>query len=107
MTSLGQILLTEYAFKYTFKCMKYITTTSLRTQSSKLVQALQQGSSVSLIHRSKVIGVIEPAKAEGKEFDVEGFKKATADLNLKPTTYEERDRIYRQRLEEKYGKRVS
>lgn len=109
MTSLAEILLTEYTLKCTFKCMEYITTTSLRTQSSKLVQALQRGSSVSLIHRSKVIGVIEPAKAERKPFDVEGFKKAVHDFNKgrRIIPRHEREKIYRKHLEEKYGKRVS
>jgi len=89
--------------------MEYITTTSLRTQSSQLVKALQQGSSVSLIHRSKVIGVIEPAKEERKKFNVEGFKKAIAEFNTgrKLIPRNMREKIYRKHLEEKYGKRIS
>lgn len=100
-------VLTKNTLKCTFKCMEYITTTSLRTQSSQLVKALQQGSTVTLIHRSKVIGVIDPAKPELKQFDAEGFKEALQGLKIGHTTYEEREKIYRKHIEEKYGKNLS
>lgn len=85
--------------------MDYITTTELRTKSSQLVKALKGGSSVKLIHRSKVIGVFEPQKEE-KPFDPIAFKKAIKNLHLPQTTYAEREKIYRKHLEEKYGKGI-
>ncbi len=87
--------------------MEYITTTQLRTKSSKLVKALQKGSSVFLMHRSKIIGTIQPNSYEGKPFNVEAFKKAIKDLNLPKTTYAQREKIYRSELMKKYGKGLS
>ncbi|MBI2086209.1 hypothetical protein HYT74_02620 [Candidatus Daviesbacteria bacterium] len=40
--------------------MQFITTTELRTKSKELVKTLQEGNSVYLIHRSKVIATIMP-----------------------------------------------
>ena len=45
--------------------MQTITTTQLRTKSSELIKSLEKGDSISLIHRSKIVGVIKP-KAEPK-----------------------------------------
>ena len=87
--------------------MDYITTTNLRTQTSKLVNALKQGNSISLIHRSKVVGIIKPAYPEGKPFNAEKLKKLIKKMNLPKTTYKERERNYRAHLEKKYGKGLS
>ena len=87
--------------------MDYITTTNLRTQSSKLVNELKKGNSVSLIHRSKIVGVIKPASPEGKPFDVEKLKKLAKRLNLPKTTYQEREKAYKAHLEKNYGKGLS
>lgn len=86
--------------------MQYITTTELRTKSSQLVATLKKGGSVSLIHRSKVIGKIQPEQ-EVKPFDAKKFKKLVDSLNLPKTTYAEREKIYRKHLMEKYGKGLS
>lgn len=86
--------------------MQYITTTDLRTKSSQLVNILKNGSSVSLIHRSKVIGKIEPAQ-EVKPFDAEKFKKLVNNLHLPKTTHAQREKIYRKHLMEKYGQGLS
>ena len=87
--------------------MQYISTTALRTKSTELVEALKNGDSVILIHRSEVVGVITPPKAEAKRFDPEAFQKAVDKLNLPKTTYKQREKIYRAHLEAKYGKPVS
>ncbi len=87
--------------------MQYITTTELRTQTSKLVKALERGESISLIHRSKVVGAIKPARLEGKPFDPEKFREIINSLKLPKTTYAQRDKIYRKHLMEKYGKGIS
>ena len=86
--------------------MDYISTTELRTKTSQLIQSLRRGDSVSLIHRSKVVGVIKPAY-EPKPFDPEAFEKLTHKLNLPKTTYKERERRYRAHLMKKYGKGIS
>lgn len=86
--------------------MNYISTTELRTKSSELIHSLQKGMEVSLIHRSKIVGVIKPAQ-KSKKFDVKAFKKAIKGLNLPKTTYAEREKLYRKHLMEKYGKGIS
>lgn len=83
-----------------------MTTTDLRTKSSELVKTLRSGGKVSLIHRSRVIGQIHPASEDLKVFNAKAFRKAVAKLNLRKTTYEERDRIYRAHLMKKYGKNL-
>ena len=88
--------------------MNYITTTDLRTQSSQVIDSLKRGKKVSLVHRSKVVGEIVPVKTETKLFDLRKFRKIIkthkAKENINP---ENRERIYRQHLKEKYGKSIS
>lgn len=89
--------------------MDYITTTDLRTKSSQLVSDLKKGSKISLIHRSRIIGVIKPEKEPRAltKSDIIHLKKLARDLNLPKTSYEEREKIYRKHLEDKYGKGLS
>lgn len=87
--------------------MNYITTTDLRTKSSELVEALKKGNSVTLIHRSKVVGEIKPVLKALKPFDVKELKRLAKSLNLPKTTYAQRERIYRNHLMKKYGKGLS
>lgn len=90
--------------------MEYITTTHLRTRSSQLVATLQKGGSVSLIHRSKVIGKIEPAQKSPiiTITDIKAFEKALAGIKPKKLIpKKDRDKVYRQHLMEKYGKNIS
>ena len=94
-------------FKCIFKCMNYITTTQLRTNSSDLVKALLYGESIDLIHRSKIIGEIRPKIDEPKVFDAKRFLKLAKELNLPKTTPQQRERIYRNYLEKRYGKGIS
>jgi len=89
--------------------MEYITTTDLRTKSSQLITTLKKGGKVSLIHRSKVVGIIEP-KREPKVFtkeSIQRLKKLAEQLNLPKTSYKQRERIYREHLTKKYGKGLS
>ena len=86
--------------------MDSITTTNLRTQSSQLVDTLKKGGVVSLIHRSKIIGVIK-SKKEPKvltKTDIKQLKELATKLDLPKTSYKERERIYRKHLVDKYGK---
>jgi antitoxin (DNA-binding transcriptional repressor) of toxin-antitoxin stability system len=87
--------------------MNYITTTDLRTKSSQLVSDLKKGSKVSLIHRSKVVGVIEPVQEPLKTFDLKKFRKFVRGASITPLSYQEREKRYRKHLEEKYGKGFS
>ena len=89
--------------------MNYISTTNLRIQSRKLIQALKRGESVSLIYRSKVVAEIRPKK-ESKPLtraDIKKLRQLAEALNLPKTTYKERERRYRKHLTEKYGKGLS
>ncbi|MBI2600985.1 hypothetical protein HYW42_03450 [Candidatus Daviesbacteria bacterium] len=86
--------------------MQYITTTELRTKSSKLVKTLKGGGTLRLIHRSKVIGQIMPIY-EPKPFDAKKFEKLVKNLKLPKTTYAQREKIYRAHLMKKYGKGLS
>lgn len=87
--------------------MNYITTTDLRTKSSQLVADLKKGTKVSLIHRSKVVGIIEPIVQSPKPFNAARFKRLVEKLNLPHTTPGQRERIYRAHLMKKYGKGIS
>ena len=83
-----------------------MTTTDLRTKSSDLVNSLKKGATISLIHRSRVIGEIRP-KTEAKPFtkeDIMKLRKIVADLNLPKTSYKKREEIYRKHMMDKYGK---
>lgn len=89
--------------------MNYITTTDLRTKSSELIEALKKGNSVSLIHRSKIVGEIKPKKQARPltQKDILQLKKLAKELNLPKLSYKERERRYRKHLMEKYGKGLS
>jgi antitoxin (DNA-binding transcriptional repressor) of toxin-antitoxin stability system len=87
--------------------MEYITTTELRTKSSELIESLRKGTIVSLIHRSKIVGVIKPQQETTKPFNAKEFAKFVKDLHLPKTTDEEREQNYRNHLMKKYGKNIS
>lgn len=89
--------------------MNYITTTDLRTKSSELVDALKKGFSVSLIHRSRVIGEIKPQKEARAltEEDINELKELAKELNLPKLTYRQREVRYRKHLMGKYGQGFS
>lgn len=89
--------------------MQYITTTDLRTKSSQLVKTLQSGGRLTLVHRSKVIGKIEPVQEEAKPItDIGAFEKFLNSIKPKKLVpIKDREKIYRKHLEEKYGKDLS
>ena len=90
--------------------MDYITTTDLRTKSSQLVTSLQNGTEISLIHRSKIVGVIKPIQKSTKPLtqeDIDSLKRLAKAQNAPRISYKERERIYRRHLMEKYGKGLS
>lgn len=51
--------------------MQTITTTELRTKTSKLVAALKAGKRVTLIHRSKIIGVFRPVVKDEEKIAIQ------------------------------------
>ena len=89
--------------------MNYITTTQLRTKSSTLVNSLKKGESVSLIHRSNIIGVIEPLKNPAVHTataeKLRAFLKAVTPKKVIPKS--KRESVYRKHLAEKYGQSLS
>lgn len=101
--------MTECTFKCKFVEMEYITTTNLRTQSTALVDTLKKGGVVSLIHRSKIVGVIKPKK-EPKvltKSDIAKLIELAEKLNLSKFSYKQREGRYRKHLVSKYGKDLS
>jgi len=90
--------------------MNYITTTDLRTKSVELVNSLRKGEPVTLIHRSKIVGVIKPVKEEPQPLtglDAKKLQQLATKLNLHKFSYKEREKRYRKHLMEKYGQDLS
>ncbi len=87
--------------------MQFITTTELRTKSTELIQQLQQGNVVPLIHRSKIVGMVVPAKqSRSKAVSAEVLRAFHKKFGLKTnTTVEEREKRYTEQIEKRYGKR--
>ena len=89
--------------------MEYITATHLRTKSSQLISYLQKGMSVSLIHRSKIVGIIKPnTTLTAGPINVEELRKFLNKAKPKKIIpRSQREKIYRQHMMEKYGKGLS
>ncbi len=87
--------------------MDYITTTQLRTESPRLIEALLAGESIELVHRSKIIGEVKPKRVEEKVFNAKKMLELARKMNLPKLSYEEREKRYRRHLEKKYGKNIS
>lgn len=88
---------------------RFITTTELREQSSKLIQSLINGKTVNLIYRSKIIAKINPLYFEEKIIE---DPKILENLfnSLKPKKIippKKRKQVYRKYLKQKYGKNLS
>jgi hypothetical protein len=86
--------------------MLYITMTELRTKTAELADNLLRGVPMSIIHRSKIIGYIQPAAKEPKVFRASQIVDAVKKLGLhgKPVLSE---REYEEHLREKYGQDLS
>ncbi len=89
--------------------MDYITTTDLRTKSSQLINSLEKGSSVPLVHRSQIVGIIKPQKKLTmlSQADITELKKLAKKASLPARTYDERQKLYQKHLQKKYGKNIS
>lgn len=88
--------------------MEYITTTQLRTQSSKLVEYLAKGQSISLVHRSRIVGEIKPKKQAKPltDKDIQDLRRLADKLNLPKMPYPEREKKYKKQLLVRYGKDI-
>lgn len=87
--------------------MQVITTTELRTKSKELVKVLQEGRSVDLIHRSRVIGEIKPKIYDPKPFDPDKFAKIVKKLNFQKLTTRQIEARYRVAMMKKHGQDLS
>jgi len=84
--------------------MEYIAITELRTKAKALAQALERGSEVKLIRRSKVIGRVIPDKNEIlKTIDAKRLEAKIQKLDLPRLTLKEIDRRYRAVMKKKHG----
>lgn len=84
-----------------------MTTTNLRTKTTQLVSALKKNNRISLIHRSKIVAIIQPVQTSGKPFDARLFAHYLKEVKLVPTSPKLRKIIYQARLNKKYGKNIS
>lgn len=87
--------------------MQVITTTELRTKSKELVKVLQEGHSVDLIHRSRVVGEIKPKIYDPKPFDPDKFAKIVKKLNFPRLTPRQIEVRYRAAMMKKHGQGLS
>jgi len=88
--------------------MNYITTTDLRTKTSTLVELLLAGKNINLVHRSKILGIINPKQESTIEtFRLHGLRNDLKGLDLEILSYKERGKRYREHLENKYVKGIS
>jgi hypothetical protein len=97
--------------QYTFNInlfMQFITSTELRTKSTELIDVLASGKKVSLLHRSRLVGVIEPVKSQpAKAFDASVVRKKLSKISKSKITAEEIERRYHNYLVQRYGKHLS
>ena len=86
--------------------MNTITATELRTKTKNLVEALLNGEEISVIHRSKVIGVFKPKKQGPVTFDAKKFTEIVEKMNSPKRTMAEIDKRYRAAMMRKHGKHL-
>lgn len=87
--------------------MQVITTTELRTKSKELVKTLQEGRSIELIHRSRVVGEIKPKIYDPKPFDPDKFAKIVKKLNFPKLSLRQIEVRYRAAMMKKHGQGLS
>ena len=87
--------------------MNVITATELRTKTKSLIESLLNGEEISVVHRSKVIGVFKPKKEKLKTFNSKKAMEIAAKLNYPTLTDKEIDKRYRAAMMKKHGKYLS
>lgn len=83
--------------------MSMITATQLRTKTKDLVEAMLNGEEVSVIHRSKIIGVFKPEKQGPVVFDSKRFTEIVERMNVPKLSQKEREKRYRSAMTAKNG----
>ena len=90
--------------------MNIITVTELRRNPTKLLETLDKGMSVTILYRSRVLGVAEPLPRPKKLLSKKDISELDELLDkIKPKKLlpkSIREKIYQERLEEKYGPRI-
>ena len=86
--------------------MEYMTTTNLRTKTTQLVSALKKNYRISLIHRSKIVAIIQPIQTSTKPFNAHLFAHYLKEIKLVPTSHQQRKITYQAHLNKKYGKNI-
>jgi len=85
--------------------MNFITTTDLRTKSSDLISSLKRGQSVSLIHRSGIVGKITPTNNSGeKVINVKRLVGKIRQLSFPKLSEEAVKKRYKAAMLKKHGK---
>ena len=87
--------------------MQVITATQLRTKSKELIKVLEEGHSVDLIHRSRVVAEIKPKIYDPKPFNADRFAKTVNSLNFPRLTIKQIEARYRKAMIRKHGKNIS
>jgi len=88
--------------------MNYITTTDLRTKSPALITALEKGESVTLVHRSKIVGRIIPdSNTKIRTVNAKKLSEKINKLRLPKLTLPEIEKRYRAAMMKKHGKGLS
>lgn len=95
--------MTMCTFEYTLRIVQTITFTQLRTEPRRLRQALENGHSVDLIHRSKIVAEIKPKIYEPKPFNIKRFARIVKSLNLPRLSRSQMEKNYRDHMMKKYG----
>lgn len=86
--------------------MNTITATELRTKTKDLMEALLNGEEISVIHRSKVIGVFKPKKQGPVVFDAKKFTEIVEKMNVPKLSQKEREKRYISAMIKKHGKGI-
>lgn len=90
--------------------MLYITTTQLRTKSSKLVHDLSLGQVIQLVHRSKIIGELKPKQKNSKilsQIDLKEIIQTVKAAKIPRLSDKQIATRYRNHLKKRYGKNIS
>lgn len=90
--------------------MEFITSTQIRSQFPKALAMLRLGKTIHILHRSKIVGVIQPSENEPKimtEAKINELKKIIKEMNLPKLSIRQMEKNYRDHIMKKYGKGLS
>lgn len=85
--------------------MEYITSTQIRSQFPKALAMLRLGKTVRIIHRSKIVGLINPPDNTNKKVftkkDAKAIRTVALQLNLPKLSDKEIEKRYRAAMTKK------